>query len=307
MRPADRDPDPGKGAARCAVCADPLAASDDLACLACLAGYHRDCWSYARACATFGCGGAEAVPRAGLPPTAAVDLLRIDADTRAPVPWRLLTQAPTRWLRDRARDLPQTLARGAGAGALCSLALLACALPFGIWPRRWVPFAAVTLVGAALGLVAPFLAPFQVRAPRTTALASLAAVLWFVQTPAGRGLARDVDLSLVLLLGSLAATCVAEPALRWVRGLRGAAVPAPARFALTWATSFLVWLSVALSQDGARAFSDPKGLLLLAAFSVMAGAFGAGPMERAKEGYRAELAGASPPALSAGTAAPPGP
>lgn len=277
-------------AARCPLCGDAVPESEQpLACLDCRTLYHRDCWGYAGSCATYGCGSAEVAPAATLPALSQGAPVHIDATTRAPVPWRLFRQAPGRWLRDRARDLPTTLAQGtlgglAGAGAALAVCGLAARAPV-----SWTPFLTLVLAGSAHGLVAPFLAPFQVRAPRTTAAVAVGLfAACMVGGPNFLGI-QSLSFGVLVLVASAAATSVSEPGLRWLRARRAQRLPGGLRAAVVWVTSFALWTAGVLSQDGVKALRDPQLFALLGAFALISAVCGAWPLERAKDSYRHQL------------------
>lgn len=287
--PASASLGPEGEASPCAVCGAGLEGAAGLACERCQAVVHEDCWAYAQACATYGCGGQRAVPRSQLPAQRPGGPVQIHEDTRAPIPWRLAFEAPARYLVDRSRDLPRTLPVGvAGAALTClGIAFVAGADDFA---RNYDKYGLVLVAGATFGALAPFLAPLQLRRPWTLAALSGGAFLWMLTYTARTGASSQwLPFISYFALSTLCATSLCEPIFRSLRGRTGKQLRLGLRAAIAWAAGFLVWAVGVIGLDGTKALTDLDGLAFMAAFGLLSAVCGAVPMERAKDSYRAGL------------------
>lgn len=176
-------------AVTCGVCGEAVNLPSALFCGRCRAPYHVDCWHFVGTCSVFGCGGAAAVRQGELVAQAPAGApMVIDEHSRLPLRALLLPLA-LGWVRKmarRARDMPRTLAAGAGGAGVAVVGMLAFEASFkhlyfsGLGTQKVL----AVVIGFAYGLMAPFLAPTQLERPlRTAALALLAYYLLFFKAP----------------------------------------------------------------------------------------------------------------------------
>lgn len=223
--------------ATCPVCGEAVDPATAIACTDCSSPHHPDCWEYQGGCSMFGCGSQESLDFAAIKAQlASRGELTIDERTRAPVPWRGRAKGLVRYVKTHAVDLPGTMAAGVG-GALLSIAAYHLIHPPAGPDGRL--YTAIFLTGSLYGVLAPFLAPAQLRHPGKTAGASM--VLFGLLYTLGEYL-HVTDWAAMMLvvplffLSFLFASSAAElvAGLRTAVGERLGRLGAPVRVALTW-------------------------------------------------------------------------
>lgn len=222
--------------ATCPVCGEAVDPATAIACTDCSSPHHPDCWEYQGGCSMFGCGSQHSLDFAAIQAQLSGRELTIDERTRAPVPWKAHAKGLVRYVKTQAVDLPGTMAAGVGGALLSIAAYHVIQPPAGPDGRLYT---AILLTGGLYGLLAPFLAPLQLRRPGRTAGASLVG-FWALY---GLGeMLHVTDLAAMMLvvplffLSFLFASSGAEllAGRRTAMGERLGRLAAPARVALTW-------------------------------------------------------------------------
>lgn len=266
----------------CSVCREPAFAGASLACDRCHSPYHRDCWEFTGICSRFGCGGRQVVDPASIPREAPAAPLRMDVAPAVPAEYRWNRALGI--LGHRLWMLPRTLGAGL-AGSVAAVLFIAA--------TRWVGadapiLLAVLGMGLVHGLIAPFLAPLQIRWPaRCTLVAAAGAVVsvwaWFAGFKYGMpGPASMLALLVMGVTSILTGACLAELLLgrrRWLGAALGP-LATPARYLFTGLVAQWSLLLAAIPWRGL----PPYRAIEETAFLFVIGMLAAGhPLEKAKD------------------------
>lgn len=262
-----------------------------MACGDCLAPHHTDCWAFQQGCSIFGCGGHSPVPLATVEDHLQARGLTITEATRAPLRLGPVVQSLARKFTSRARFLPRTLTAGVlgaclgvGIGSLFEVDFL----------HKGYVFGGLLGSGALYGLLAPFLAPFQVRHPRiATGLSflfftSLFAVLDYLSV---RGFLGGIGLAAIFSGMLLFATSASEALLgarTWAAEKLGR-LSSPLRMGLTWGAFVAGFLLLAVMDAGhwpaSWRWPDAQVVQDILGVSLMVAASGGTAMETGKQAF----------------------
>lgn len=235
----------------CQLCGQAATGTETQACGLCCAPHHADCWEYTGLCSTYGCGGIQAVPYS---PDLVPRQVAIHEGSRALVPFEERLRTVAQRLARRHGDLAVTLRAGVvgalGATVAMVLMLVALVSPAVLSSPSFLPVITGYVVGLfaaglGYGVLAPYLAPLQHRAPlRTSLVAGGIAVASFFTGGATGGAAFLIT----VLAGATSAGTFSEwlvgPHTRFGRQLGAAATPV--RYGATAASFFLGSLAASL-------------------------------------------------------------
>lgn len=294
----------------CEVCGEPVSTGSSLECGRCDAPYHVDCWHFVGRCSIFGCdstvssqGGGPNLPR----PAEPMGVITIDESTRPPVRVDLVVQGWLRRVRAAASSMPRTLA-AAGAGAVFAYtAMQAFILVMGHYFYAGALESAawqMLMLGGVYGLVAPFAAPGQHRAPLRVAARAMAA--WGIFLVMARVLPWMVgwsDLGGVMMVvrkagfygcvvtSILVAASVAEAQLGAMRPAaeRLGRLALPARMLASWVLTWALILPLHSVWWVVGWIQHPVQLVEVAVWSLLAVGSGVAAIETGKTEYRKSL------------------
>ena len=274
-------------AVTCGVCGDAVDEAEGVSCERCSSPHHPDCWTFNQGCAVFGCGGRQQVAFASRAQELRSQGLTLTEATRAPAwnPWHALEG-----LRRRFWSRLPFLKRTVPAGLIGASVALAISVALGADPVRKEEIAlAMVLAGGAYGALAPFVAPWMIRAPwRLAAFAFATSMVCFGIVDAFR--LRDVEslpFFVVIFAAALTfAACISEV----VAGYRtrlGQALGSwggLARGLIAWLAVGFTIVMMASLEDG-RVRINEEILMIALSMGLMGGAVAVPAMEQGKKAF----------------------
>lgn len=268
-----------RGELSCPICANPVPVEEAVACARCSSPHHEDCWEFAGGCSRFACGEKQWVHYRCIPR----DLVsgRLELEDRHVLPAQYRGEVIKGLVRHRAAAVSRAVATGllGGAGAVVTMFLQQGAAPLDM-------VFMFLAMGLGFGLVAPFLAPLQVRRPgRSTLTASLGVFVLFLLGERMRN--APVNAILALIAGIGVTSIIAGASLsEWVLGRRRALgirlgpAATPLRYLVTaLGSSGAILLSLFLSKSG----FETRWIMETAPFALAAVLAAGYPLEKAKD------------------------
>ncbi|MBI4862212.1 MAG: hypothetical protein HY815_18435 [Candidatus Riflebacteria bacterium] len=262
----------------CRVCAHGVPAAVAVACARCSSPHHADCWEFIGGCSVYGCGCRESVPfesvRHGLQVSglklAEPELRRHESAVQGK---RLLGR-----LRVGARSLSATLLAGLVGSSISFV--LGCILIGGRLTTDAKAIPIIMGIGLVPGLLAPFLAPLQVRHPAKVADAACLALCWAIDVHSKVSGSHQAVIAAMVgstVLGSALAEWAFGLRSRWAEVLGRAAVPL--RYLATGLVS-VVSFELAVKTVGAGPGLNGSEAAVLMVLSTLCGGH---PLERGKK------------------------
>jgi hypothetical protein len=271
----------------CGVCGDEVAEDVGVACLRCSSPHHSDCWDFNQGCAVFGCGGHAHVAFAERAAALHHEGVTLTETTPAP-PWTPWPYVEGLWRRFRSR-LPfvwRTVPAGLG-GAFVAVFVASVLRADPV--RKDEIVAAMLLAGGAYGLVAPFLAPWMLRAPGWLGASAFAASMVCFGIIDGFRLRNEIAIPFFVVVFAAALTfsaCVSE-VIAGYRTRLGQALGswgALARGVIAWLAVAFVIVMIANLED-MRFQLDEELLTIALSMGLMGGAVAVPAMEQGKKAF----------------------
>lgn len=271
----------------CGVCGDAVSEVEGVSCDRCSSPHHQDCWTFNQGCSVFGCGGRSHVAFSSRAQQLRSQGITLTEATRAPA-WNLWDAVEG--LQRRFWSRMPFLRRTVPAGLIGATVALVVSVVLGADPVRKEEIAfAMILAGGVYGMLAPFVAPWMIRAPWRLAFTCFALSMVCFGIVDGFRLRDEEALPFFVVLFAAALTfaaCTSEviAGYRTRIGQMLGSWGGVARGVIAWLAVGFTIIMLASLEDGRIRLSGEL-LMIASSMGLMGGAVAIPAMEQGKKAF----------------------